>query len=139
MKAHSLKEFNMSAENLNRIGIVSSIDYEKGMVLVTYPDRDNSTTKLFPYLCPSGDYSMPKVGDSVMVVHLSNNSASGVVLGTFWDFENKPLNPGKAVHRKQLSSEAYIECVDDEITCHDKNGTVTLKDIITALGGLNGD
>lgn len=124
----------MSAENLNRIGIVSSIDYDRGMVSVTYPDRDNSTTKMFPYLCPSGDYSMPKVGDSVMVVHLSSGSASGVVLGTFWDAAHKPQNTGKTVHRKQLSDIAYIECVDDEITFHDKNGTVTLSQIITALG-----
>ena len=123
------------AENLNRIGIVSSIDYEKGMVSVTYPDRDNSTTKMFPYLCPTEEYKMPKVGDNVMVVHLSNGSASGVVLGTFWDASHKPPKSGKTVCRKQLSDEAYIECVDDEITFHDKNGTVTLKDIITALGG----
>lgn len=125
----------MAAENLNRIGIVSSIDYDTGMVSVTYPDRDSSTTKDFPYLCPTEDYKMPKVGDSVMVVHLSSGSASGVVLGTFWDIEHKPKNPGEGKCRKQLSDEAYIECVDDEITFHDKNGTITLKEILTALGG----
>ena len=36
------------AERLVRMGKVSSVDYENGMVSVTYPDLDDSTTDLFP-------------------------------------------------------------------------------------------
>lgn len=122
------------AENTNRIGIVSSIDYQKGMVSVTYPDRDKSTTKAFPFLCPGNEYSMPKVGDQVFVAHLSNNSAEGVVIGKFFDTDNLPVKSGEGVFRKELGADAYMECEGDEITFHDKNGTVTLKQIIDLLG-----
>lgn len=118
---------------LNRIGTVSSIDYRKGMVSVTYPDRDKSTTKTFPYLCPGNEYSMPKVGDRVFVAHLSNNPAAGVVMGKFFDIKNLPVKYGEGVTRKMLGETAYVECENDEITFHDKNGTVTLKDIINHL------
>lgn len=121
------------AESLNRIGIVSSVDYEKGMVSVTYPDRDKSTTGLFPYLCPSDDYKMPAVGERVLVAHLSSNTAQGVVVGKFFSLDNPPKNSGDKVSRKEMGTDAYIECKDNEITFHDKNGSATLKDIITLL------
>lgn len=122
------------SDSLNRIGIVSSVDYDKGMVSVTYPDRDKSTTGLFPFLCPSDDYRMPKVGDRVLVAHLSSDTASGVVLGKFFSGDNAPENPGATVTRKKLGDESYIECVDDEITFHDKHGSVTLKQLIDLIG-----
>lgn len=119
--------------SLNRIGIVSSIDYRKGMVSVTYPDRDKSTTKAFPFLCAGDEYCMPNIGDQVFVAHLSNNTAAGVVIGKFFNIKNLPEKYGKGVVRKKLGEESYIECVDDEITFHDKNGTVALKDIIDLM------
>lgn len=123
------------ADNLNKIGTVSKVDYRKGMVSVTYPDRDRSTTKPLPYLSFGEEYCMPKVGDRVFVAHLSNHPASGVVVGKFFNLENLPQKYGKGVFHKDLGSDAYIECKDDEITFHDKNGTVTLKEIIDAIGG----
>lgn len=125
----------MAEQTLNRIGIVSSIDYRKGMVSVTYPDRDKSTTRAFPFLCPGDEYCMPKVGDEVFVAHLSSNSAAGVVIGKFFNIDNLPIKYGEGVFRKNLGADAYIECEGDEITFHDKNGTVTLKEIIDAIGG----
>ena len=122
------------ADLLNRIGTVSKVNYRKGMVSVTYPDRDKSTTMEFPYLCPGNEYCMPKVGDRVFVAHLSNNKAFGVVIGRFFDINNLPVKYGEGIVRKMLGETAYIECEDDEITFHDKNGTVTLKDIIDHLG-----
>ena len=120
--------------SLNRIGTVSSIDYKKGMVSVTYPDRDDSTTRVFPYLCPGNEYCMPKVGDKVFVAHLSNNPASGVVVGRFFDRDNPPVKYGEGILRKMLGETAYIECENDEITFHDKNGSISLKDIIDLAG-----
>ena len=121
-------------KSLNRIGIVSSIDFKKGMVSVTYPDRDDSTTKVFPYLCPGNEYSMPKVGDKVFVAHLSNNPAAGVVIGRFFNDDNLPVKYGEGVVRKMLGETAYIECENDEITFCDKNGSITLKEIIDLAG-----
>jgi len=123
------------SDSLNRIGKVSSIDYRKGMVSVTYKDRDKSTTRTFPFLCPGNEYLMPKVGDFVLVAHLSNKPSFGVVLGKFFNKDNLPVKYGEGVFRKTLGSNAWIECKNNEISFHDKNGTVTLKQIINALGG----
>lgn len=60
------------ANEIFRVGKVSSIDYAAGLVRVVYPDKDNSVTAPLPMLCT--EYNMPKVGDPVMVLHLSNGT-----------------------------------------------------------------
>ena len=67
------------ANEIFRVGKVSSIDYAAGLVRVVYPDKDNSVTAPLPMLCT--EYNMPKVGDPVMVLHLSNGTEAGLVLG----------------------------------------------------------
>ena len=47
------------AERLIRMGKVSSIDYANGMISVTYPDLDNSTTDTFPVFSLTDEYKMP--------------------------------------------------------------------------------
>ena len=64
-----------------RIGRVSSVDYEKGLVSVTYPDRNDNTTALLPVLS-NGRYRMPAIGELVLVAHLTSGPSAGVVLGT---------------------------------------------------------
>ena len=122
---------------MNRIGRVSKVNYESGKVRVTYPDRDGMVTDELPVACLSGEYRMPTVGDEVFVAHLSSDKNTGIVIGRYWDNSNVPAETGKDVFRKELGSEpgaAYIKCVDDEIVFHDKNGTVSLADIIAVLG-----
>ena len=85
------------ADDLIRIGRVSSIDYEAGMIEVTYPDRDNAVTDAFPVLSFNSEYKMPAIGENILVLHLSNGTAAGVVLGTFWNSSNRPEVSGKDV------------------------------------------
>lgn len=95
-----------------RIGKVSSVDYENGMVRVLYTDRDGSVTKGLPVVTFNDEYKMPRVGQYVLVVHLSNGSEAGYVLGTYWNMSNVPSKSGKGVYRKELGfkpGEAYIE------------------------------
>ena len=73
------------ADRTIRIGKVSSVDYGSGMIKVVYPDLDNSVTDDLPYLTFNDEYKMPKVGASVLVVHLSNGAAAGIVCGTYWN------------------------------------------------------
>lgn len=123
---------------MNRVGRVSKVNYEAGTVRVAYLDRDGMVTDELPVLCLSGEYRMPAVGDEVLVVHLSNNPNSGVVMGRYWNKNNVPQVSGKNVFRKELGSvpgAAYVECVEDEIVLHDKNGSVSLADLIGLLGG----
>lgn len=68
-----------------RIGKVSSIDYDNGMVQVLYTDRDGAVTKALPVLTFNDEYKMPSVGSYVLVVHLSNGTEAGYILGTYWN------------------------------------------------------
>ncbi len=86
-----------------RIGEISSIDYEKGMARVTYPDKDKSVTVEFATLNYNGEYRMPEVGQQIAVAHLSNGSSRGIILGEIWNKKNIPPESGKGLYRKDLS------------------------------------
>ncbi len=86
-----------------RVGKVSSIDYETGMIQVVYADKGNSVTTKMPYANFNNEYCMPKVGESVLVGHLTNGSSRGVVLCTMWNQKNRPAEHGKGVYRKEFS------------------------------------
>ena len=90
------------AEKNIRIGRVSSIDYGSGMISVTYPDLDDSVTDDLPVFSMGDEYKMPPVGAEVLVLHLSNGCAAGVVMGRYWNEANKPSVSGKGVFRKEL-------------------------------------
>lgn len=106
------------AEKLIRIGKISKIDYETGMAEVTYPDMDNSVTALFPIVNFNEEYKMPEIGEEVLVLHLSNGTASGLILGTFWNKMKKPAVNGKGVYRKEFSKTpgtAYTQFKDGTV------------------------
>lgn len=109
------------SEKLIRIGKISKVEYDTGMAEVTYPDMDNSVTALFPILNLNEEYKMPAVGEEVLVLHLSNGSASGLILGPYWNIENTPAVSGENTFRKEFSKTqgtAYIQY---------KDGTVELR------------
>ena len=90
--------------DLIRIGKVSKINYEEGTVEVTYPDRDSSVTDALPVCTFNGMYNMPEIGKEVLVLHLSNGSAAGIVMGPYWNAKNRPQVSGKdkcPKHREQ--------------------------------------
>lgn len=107
------------AERLIRIGRVSSVNAAKGMVSVTYPDLDNSTTGEFPVFSFTDEYKMPNVGQEVLVLHLSNGQSAGIVLGRYWNGSNQP--PVTSGFRKELGDafgEAFIEYDGAKMTVH---------------------
>lgn len=91
------------AEKYIRIGKVSKVEYETGMAEITYPDLDDSVTASFPIANFNEEYKMPKIGEEVIVLHMSNGTASGVILGPYWNQTNKPAVSGKDVFRKEFS------------------------------------
>lgn len=99
-----------------RIGKVSSVDYDTGMVQVEYTDKGNAVTAKLPYANFNDEYSPPQIGQQVFVAHLSNGSSRGVVLGKVWNKKNRPAEGGKQLYRKELSKifgAAYVR-YDDE-------------------------
>ena len=112
-----------------RVGKVSSIDYEKGMIKVVYADKDDSVTNDLPFLTFNGEYKMPNIDDMVLVLHLSNGSAMGVTMGTFWNDKNKPGESKKGLYRKEfgpIHGEAYMRYDTDTKTLTIKADTIQL-------------
>lgn len=108
-----------------RIGKVSSIDYAAGMVRVVYHDKDDSVTRPLPLL--SDEYRMPEVGDQVLVVHLSNGTEAGIVLGRPWSRQNVPTDGMPGLYRKELGrepGEAYLVYQDGSLVLKARNVVV---------------
>lgn len=127
------------AEKHVRIGKISSIDYGKGMISVTYPDLDDSVTDDLPVFSMTDEYKMPPIGAEVLVLHLSNGCTAGVVMGRYWNEANVPPISGQNVFRKELGGsfgEAYIQYADGNITLKDKKGSSTLASILNRLSNL---
>lgn len=100
-----------------RIGKVSSVDHVKGMVKVVYPDKDGAVTDDLPYITMNDEYKMPVVGKCVLVLHLSNGAAAGVVMGSYWNEGNRPPESGAALFRKELGAsmgEAFLRYASGE-------------------------
>lgn len=83
-----------------RIGKISSVNYEEGTVRVVYHEKDDCVTTEIPLL--SGEYMMPEVDDTVLVLHLSNGAEAGIVLGRPWNDENKPPEGSQGLWRKDV-------------------------------------
>lgn len=86
-----------------RTGKVSAVNYQTGMMKVVYMDKGKAVTADMPCANYNDEYSMPKVGSSVLVAHLTNGSSRGVVIGTMWNRKNTPPEAGKELYRKDLS------------------------------------
>lgn len=122
------------ANNIIRVGKVSSVDYEKGTVAVVYADRDSSVTDALPML--SSRYFMPDVGDQILVLHLSNGTEAGVVLGRFYSDKNLPKEGGKGIFRVDFdrSGTAYLRCEGGAVTI--KGDTVTVDGNLVVTGSI---
>lgn len=94
-------------KNMIRVGNVSSINYERGAVKVTFPDKDNIVTDLLPYL--SFEYNMPEIGDTVLCVFLPNGISKGFCLGQPYSLKNMPKQPGPQYYYKNIYDEAFYQ------------------------------
>lgn len=132
-----------------RIGKVSKIDYKNGMISATYIDMDDDVTDEFPVFSMGDEYKMPEVGDEVLVLHLSNGSTAGIVMGRYWNEDNQPAKYGKGVFRKELAhdaGEAYLQYLHssrqadlyaDKIKFTCSAGSVTVAQIIKLLSRVD--
>lgn len=73
---------------LIRVGLVDSINPDKGTARVMFPDGDNSISYnllvLFPNAQDDKYYTMPDVGEQVVCVFLPIGMELGFVLGSFY-------------------------------------------------------
>lgn len=115
-----------------RIGKVSSIDYEKGMISVYYEDRTAMVTSIMPVLSNSR-YKMPKVGESILVAHLSNGTNAAVVLGTIFNDANVPKSSGQNVYYEELSDNTMISSDGTDITLKAVVGSISVSTLINLV------
>jgi len=97
-----------------RIGTVSSVDPETGMVQVMYQDRGREVTHPLPYATFNEEFRMPAPGARVLVAHLGSGGGMGVVLGTYWNRNNPAGNPG--LYHKDLGGGAFLDYDGDTLT-----------------------
>lgn len=121
-------------EDIVRIGFISSVDPEQGTARVYYQDRDSVTADLHLFAFRS-EFSPPAVGDMVVVLHLSNDSSSGVILGKFWGEANRP--PQTKEYRKQIGSDTYETLKNGAFIVHSQEiqlesgtGSITLSELM---------
>lgn len=89
-------------QQLLRVGKVSSFNYEDGTARVTYEDKAGETTPELPFL--AWEYWMPKIGDQVLVGHLSSGSSRAVILGPFWYDGHRPYNGREGLYRQEYTN-----------------------------------
>jgi len=117
-----------------RIGKVTNIFPDEGKVKVVYEDENNATLKL-SMLTNNSEYSMPKVGDTVLTMHMENGSSKGFSLGTFYSDANRPkTNSG---YRKDLGSGVYIESKNGDYVLAADKVYVDALDIIVGTQSLS--
>ena len=115
-----------------RIGKVSSVDYEKGMISVYYEDRTAMVTSIMPVLS-NGRYKMPKIGESILVAHLSNGTNAAVVLGTVFNDANVPKSSGQNVYYEELSENTMISSDGTDITLKAAAGSINVSTLLNLI------
>ena len=98
-----------------RIGTVGTVNYQNATVSVVYADMNDLATAELPYFSFTGEYKMPKVGEQVLVLHLSNGESFGVVLGGFFSDEDLPKESGEGLFYKQLTDSIAIKAKGDTL------------------------
>ena len=93
----------MAEKDYLRIGKISSFNYPNGTARITYEDKDGSTTTEMPFL--SWQYWMPKVGDQVLVAHLSTGTCAAVILGPVWHDGHRPHEGFEGLYRREYSNQ----------------------------------
>lgn len=111
-----------------RVGQVSRINYDFGMVAVTYPDREDCVTQELPCLA-AGEFNMPAVGDCVAVIHLSSGTEGGICLGTITSEKQMPKVNGKGNFYKKLGA-ASMQTVAGSLSFSDASGSISIAEIL---------
>ena len=100
----------MSDMQVLRIGKISTVNLKKGTARVTYEDRDGATTGEIPFL--AWTCWRPKIGETVLVGHISNGTTSAVILGPFW---NESCRPGDVGTRTLEAEHIEFNATGDNI------------------------
>lgn len=120
-------------QDIVRVGVVSSFEKD-GSIRIYYQDREQTTAPMQMF-AGYGEYAPPQIGEQVLVLHLSNDTSTGVVLGGFWNQED--TLPQNVLYRKELGQGAYLEYGTGTVTIHgpeirleNERGSMDLSEIL---------
>lgn len=121
-------------QDIVRVGFISSVSREAGTARVYYPDRGATTAEL-PLFSGWGETAFPEPGEQVAVIHLSNDTSSGVILGRFFDKTAVPQ--AHVEYMKQMGKKAGMRVEEgrlfldaDEIVLENSGGKMTLTELL---------
>lgn len=105
-----------------RMGFINSYNKETGMATIYYPDRNHEVTTEMPVLAPFGLLQQFEKEDPVFVLHLSNGTEAGVVLGGYSIDGDVPA--------------AMVSTDGSNLILKDQSGSTTLGSILSRLTAL---
>lgn len=131
-----------------RVGYISAVNYEEGTAQVVYKDRDNVVSPFFPFA--SNEYDPPENDTLVYVLHLPNDSTTGMILVPPYTNGNRPPEGKKGIWRKDFGDGSYIrydrktkqlDIVSDNVQVENLNivGNLTVDGDVRIKGNLSVD
>lgn len=133
-------------EDIVKIGRVSAINYNTGMIQVLYEDLsdEDDVSDYMPFLNFNREYFPPAIGEMVAVFGMSNGTAMGVVGGGFWNEGNPPPESGANIYRKDFSKnigEAFLKFAEGKLLLRAKdiifqteNGEISAEELLKKAG-----
>lgn len=110
-----------------RIGRVSSIDRETGMVSVLYEDKEDEVTGMLPYFAAGDEFKPPEIGQMVLVAHISNGNVRGVVIGQYYNEANLPENTEADWYKEICKGESFMRYDKDTKTLRIRASNIVLE------------
>ena len=119
---------------MSKVGYISSVNYETGMVRVLYKGSDK-VSKEITYLS-NGEYRMPNKDDMVLIE--TGTDGNAVCLGTTFNARNKPEKHGKGYYFKKFNDICSMEATDTDIIFSIGEKSISIKDVIDMIEKKNG-
>ncbi|MCM3141297.1 phage baseplate assembly protein V [Brevibacillus sp. MER 51] len=99
-------------KNLIRIGLVSSVNEQKGTVRVVFEDKDDMVSGdlpvLFRHSMKIKEYSLPAIREQVACMFLGNGIQEGLCLGSFYSLVDMPPVQDKNKHGVWFEDGSYV-------------------------------
>lgn len=107
-----------------RVGKVTQVFPDEGMVKVYYEDENNASLKL-NVLSFNNEYLLPPLGEYVLTAHLDNGSSKGFVLGTYYGSLKPNATSGyrKDFNNPKDANKAFATFLDNVFTLNAANIT----------------
>ncbi len=127
-------------EGLVRYGRVTEVDPAKARARVTFGGESKSAW--LPWLAQGAGtvsaWSPPAVGEQVVVMAQSGDTAQAVIVGSVFSGQNRAPSDDGGMYRIKLGMSS-ITMTDSQITLHSNGSTLTLDASGAALNGARID